>query len=775
MKMVLSASDRIDRFLSGGQDRLFDFVNNPAFFLPRLEDETEYTSRLRATAKMLYIAANETSGGVGFRFRSSSMSNGYKAYELAEDYSDRILDATEARFGEAFLTTQSLGKYVATSEMLNRVILPHREVDYKAANRVEARFPEDGIQVPIEAEHGIRIQRSNPALSQGATFQDRTYEMWWVPRVLDSIGYIYGGDRPYSRYANMEDLTGDLIQCGLRDADREHVGPGTKFDITDEHGNPVPFADRAWARAQHIVDVVERGFRSDLAVASLVVQFQLDDWLRNGDGPIDLDKVHPILRKRDMVELKQMDRLKEIMLPYIAQKCASWIPYMEDANLKAYFEKNILPLAGNAPELTGEEIKKELFAHHPVGGFVHPVLSSESAVGAAFKSASAPHVEKPAKRRSNDGNFFKSPSALFDDGHFDKLDLWEQAALPFLMGAMESFRLPESKPRTAFFSCEPKGGERALAFLEKHNVDTVREAQSAIDPNDPESFAKTVIEANREEALKDAGSLLKTSDFKARKVANVVSTLNMQNIAAAVEKNREFVAAAGSRKLSSRAFFALMQEWFDRNAEVFVMRKGWEAHQDEVQLAVRGVLAATGMIERPYDGGKYKMEMFVNAKKGSGKSLQKQDMYDLVTTLGKKVDSWLDKDVKAREHYVSMARLLQVLDMYADPGRMNYELSRDPASGATVKSEIIHWKNVDPHLMDFWDHDPAKKRELLALRETVREKLLTIGVRYFAPEDLNGLHEDYSKAWHDVHGQDSILRRGTAGQQVIHGWGKPSV
>ena len=258
-------------------------------------------------------------------------------------------------------------------------------------------------------------------------------------------------------------------------------------------------------------------------------------------------------------------------------------------------------------------------------------------------------------------------------------------------------------------------------------------------------------------------------------VKNIVSTNNFLNIAAAVEKNREFVAADGPQKLSPRARLALMMQWMDRNPQAIAVRKDWDVHHDEAQMMVRALQIATGLVERPFSGGRHKMEIFKYYQ--DGKTLEKQDMYDLVTTLGRTVDKMLSKEPppEAREHYLAMARMVQILDMYIDPGRMNFAYSKDPETGATHKSEVINWREVDQDLMAFWHEDPAKQAELKDFRDHIRGKLLNIGVLYFNENDLKGLHEDYTAAWNEVRGKDASERRRKYGdRQTFQEWKGPT-
>jgi len=786
--MALSASGRIDRILSGKQIHPFDWVNLPLFYDPRPEEGTEYTNRLRDATKMAYVAANEMSYGLKFLFRPSAMSNGALAYELVNDCTDiqekNILAFGYRRFGRQVKTTQNLKNTVAGSELMNRVILPNRETDFRAANKIESRFGDMAVVVPIEFENAPRTQKSNNALSQGASFQDWTFESWWGPRVIDASGHVLGGNKRYeSRYLGIEDLMADLIQCGMLDKYREHVGSGKQFDVIDEEGRVVPLADRAWGRAKHIFERTEDNFATDLAVAVLVAQFQIDDWLRGKDKPIGFDainmkNVHHTLARRGEAELARMDRLKEMMLPYIAEKCADIVPYLEDPNLKKYFEEKVIPAKGKFKDLDLEQVKKALFSEPILGDLNDSDLPKKAATAEKFDRAAlnTKFSHKPAKRRSTDGHYFETSARLFEDDHFSRLSLWEQAALPFIIGAIESFRLPEEAPRSMFYIAEPKGGALAKEYMQERGIDWLKEAYSAEDQIDgDDNFAKQVIEPNKKQTPEDVAAIVRLGEVYNRGIRNIVSSNNFINIAEAAEKYRNFVAADGPQKLSPRARLALMMEWMDRNPEAIAVRKDWQVHHDEAQMVVRALQIATGLVKRPYNGGDYKMEMFSYDQ--DKKKLAKLNMYDLVMTLGKNVDDMLSMTPppEAKEHYLAMARMIQILDMYADPGRMNYEYHKNPRTGATDKSEIIHWREVDPSLMGFWHDDPAKKAELIDFRDHIRRKLLNVGVLYFNENDLEGLHEDYKAAWNEAQGMDASERRRSYGdRQTYQRWEGPT-
>jgi len=774
--MTETALQRVERILSGKPTCPFDFFNNTMFYDPKPPEKGEYADRLKSQPVVAYAAVNAVSRGVELVFPPGAMSNGYLAYALAEDYSEKIRHATKSEQGEGYLTTQRLKHRVSPEELLNRVILPNR-LQNAAVNAIaHGLYPDKGVMGVIGFEGSVRTTRSNNALSQGATFQDWTFERWWGPRVIDSASMMLHADHIYSRYGALEELLGDQIQCGLLDDYRAHIGPGKKYDVVDAAGEHITLADRAWENAKHIVDVVERGFRSDLALAALVGRFQLDDWLRGGeDSPIDRKKVHPVLAKRSAEELARMDRLKEIMLPYIAAKCTVWSKHAEHEGLNAYYERNILPLI---PELSADNTKAlvtELFAYQPKGGFAHPVMGAKQDKPAYTEKSSLRHafdarrVQK-AQVQVRDDKYFEARADLFEDHHFGRLSIWEQAALKFILPAMESTDLPTAKSKRFMYLCDPKGGAIAGDWARKHGVGYLKEAQAAEDQFGKDNFFKSVIQKADKAGRKATQSLAQEPLLEARGVGNVSSTLDFLDVRAAAQQNRAFVASRGEQRYSSRAHLALQMEFFDRNVEGLVVGKEWANHPHHNQMVVRAVMNAVGLVDRGYDGGKYQMEVLEYNPAGQGldQRFKKLDLHDLVSAMGATAEAMLDQvpHVPDKSTYLALARLIEITDKLIDPARANVSRSVDREKGKEIANEIIDWRAVDPELIAFMYADPVKKADLTAtkpgepqsMRDRLREKLINVAVMEFEPEDLQGLGSDYEAAWAKVHGHDALQR-----------------
>lgn len=773
--MTETALQRVERILSGKPTCPFDFFNNTMFYDPKPPEKGEYADRLKAQPVVAYAAVNAVSRGVELVFPPGAMSNGYAAYALAEDYAEKIRQATASEDGgHGYNTTQRLKHRVAGEELLNRVILPNRLQNANINALARDLYTDKGVMGVIGFEGSVRTTRSNNALSQGATFQDWTFERWWGPRVIDSAAMMLHGDHAYSRYGALEELLGDQIQCGLLDDYRRHIGPGKKYDVVDAQGVHITLTDRAWETAKHIVDVVERGFRSDLALAALVGRFQLDDWLRtrHDPTPIDRRKLHPVLADRSADELARMDRLKEIMLPYIAAKCVSWSKYAEHDGLNAYYAKNILPLTPELPIDNTKALVAELFAYQPKGGFAHPVLGQgmvPSVKNGLSKVFDGQAMRKP-QLQIRDDNYFAPRAALFEDHHFSKLSVWEQAALTFILPAMESVDLSTKASKRFMYLCDPKGGAIAGDWARKHGVSYLKEAQSAEGQYARNNFYKNVIVKSDKAGRKAVDALARENALAMRGVGNVFSTLDFLDVRAVAQKNRAFVASPGEQRYSSRAHLALQIEFFDRQAEGLVLGKEWANHPHHNQLVVRAVLNAVGLVDRGYDGGKYQMEIFEydTAAQNETDRLKKLDLHDLLTAMAASVEPMMAQvsHVPDKATYLACARLLEITDKLVDPGRANIARSQNRETGKEESHEIIDWRAVDPALIGFMYTDPQKKADLSAtkpgqaqsLRDRLRAQLLQVAVLEFEPADMKGLGEDYHAAWAKVHGYDASER-----------------
>lgn len=789
--MASTSREIIGRIVNGKkQNHPFDFINNLMFYSFPVDREQEHVRRLLAQARVAATAAEIASKNLKTVTETGSMSNGLAAYRQMLRDKDKALQSVDE---SGLLSTQDIKYKIAPKQLLDNVVLPNRIKNQRSGDEMERIFPDHAAVVVADFEAPIRETQSNNALSQGATFQDPIYETYWLPRFYRGDGQALGGDHAWSRYANPEEITGDIIQCGLADDLREGLSAGKDYFVVDrKDGQPVTLTDRAWETAKHIVDVREHGFKSDFAVAALIARFQIDDWLNGPDhGPLDMSKVAPVLAERSDEEKQRMAQLKEIMLPYIADKCLSWFPFEKDPSLKTYVEKNVIPAAGTYNEAGKQQFLDTLFSYHPKGGsndFLHSQYSFaiEPAANDNRLSGGFAAAARTVKRRDTGGEHFHDEAQLFDVKRqlYDDLSIWQQAATSFVASALEGIRLPDTAATAAFFASHRKGGTIAQTWADKRGVKFLKEAQNASDNlRDKDGFIKAVMEKNAKAYAKQQAEIPSLPGAEIRGIKQVMSTLDFDELNDLVDENREFVAADGTQRLSSNALLALEMEWFDRNAQALILAKDWQNHPHNVQMAVRAVQHATGLTDRIYPGGDYRMEIFVldPDEADPAKKLKKQDLYDLIATLGKHVEYCLDQNppVPDREAFVACAQLLEIADKLGDPGRMNYTTVSNPQTGKASKHETIAWNLVDSEFYRFWENEPAKRAQLSAtaegatetLRDRLRGKLLEKGVSIFGPDDLAGLHDEFTKKWTEVNGVIDLQGRRNKGQSQTRNLG----
>ncbi|MBI4031831.1 MAG: hypothetical protein HY370_09140 [Proteobacteria bacterium] len=787
----LSAADRIDRFLCGKQQHPFDFVNNPIFFSPRPDEKSDYTKFLRNKAKLDYTLSNITNKGLHHGIVIGSMSNGHEAYHVAEENREKIIESSKTWARVPGLTTQRLSHAVAPEILMSRIVLPYRQQNAFYTGLAANAKPEMAW-IGVGAYEGVlRNTRESNAVMRGAKYQDYTFEDWWVPKVIDCSAMMLGGDWSYSRYGNAEAIVADMTQAGFLDHLRDHSGPGAAFSVVDASGRPVTLADRAWETAKHIVDVVERGFITDFAVAALVARFQLDDWLRDtsGKSPIDRGKAHPVLLNRSREDLARMDRLKEIMLPYIAAKCAHWMPYGEDKNLKSYFKAKVLPAAKDFDASAVQASKDELFAYLPDCGFINPdyygpgKIQVPSSLQMAFQEAGA--GEAYPRRRGTDGDYFRTKSAIFERNHFDRLPIWEQSFLTIAAGAHEVFDNPKALPRSFFIAIDPKGGTHARKYAEAKGLLFVKEAQAHGDPvdNRKNGFVAQVVDPRRKLAGEMRDLLGGDALFGADGAANIVTYVDFLDGYKDALRFADGIAAQGEKSnLSSRAKLEGPMDWMERNATGIVLLPDWPYSPKEVEFVMAAVKLKLGLTPRPFDGAKYRMDiyMFDPDAKGLESKLKEQSLHDLIATLGAVAEKWMDSKppVPARDTCLVLAQLLELSDKMLDPMHRNAQHTVNPLTGVKSASEIVRWSEVNlmsPGFTRFRWTEPEKARDLMAsavgdggresMRDRLYRKLLIVAAAQFEEEDLEGLHPDYTDAWVCAHGLDSLEKeRKTPGQ-----------
>ena len=440
----------LNRYADFKQKHPSDFVNETTMYDPGPEPGTSGTEHLLALTKARVLIALEGAEGMDVAYLRQAITNGDLMFELVRRNEKKIREATKARYGEAFLTTQTLGRYLPKETRELEAAAPNKQKNLDAAQMAERSFPDHAIFSPFDSEGIVITQKKEHAMSQSAVLQDWAFEMFYIAflrmkakEMVTGIPFIMDGDGVYSRNGAPEDIEAEVQHFGFFYDFLQGKNAGF-FDI---NGNEVPLFDRLWEGSKHIFDVVEDGFRVDFATTRLLTQFMYYDWLKDGHHKLDKKHVHPSLQKlmgdsnKAKGERARIEKLRTFIMPYLAEKCLDWTPFDKDPDLNAYVETEVLKHKGHLKPI--EEIRKELFRYIPMGGY-RAAKKQEAFPGAkdasrekwlarnAFRGAN-----ETIKRRGPDLNAFEGQKPFFDDHYFKRLSTSrEQAALKIAINSL---------------------------------------------------------------------------------------------------------------------------------------------------------------------------------------------------------------------------------------------------------------------------------------------------------------------------------------------------
>ncbi len=459
----------------------------------------------------------------------------FRGHISPEDFADAVEEETRGTLDPAILklTVQRLADALDPAIMAADVFeenYGNNDIAVKAAREQLKAF----IIGPGDREGHLRAINMIHSMAQGAKFEDIIFEIhMWGPICLHEVNAgIYFHDHAWSRHAAMEKGIALAIQYGVQQP--LQIRQFESCDITDIKGRDVSVVDQAWEEARHIVDVVERGFRTEVAAALLLTRFMYDDYYREGmDDKLFLDHAHDTVKAHynDAGEVAKMDMLKSIMLPYMAQHC-DWSTLQaaldNDAGLRRYWDEKVTPMLGKTPDFkqalaqfpelaakmgddyeppaeTVRATEEIVFGYLPRGGYEShwklakyvkhrkdPPLTitdfgTQAEAGSPWQGVHEnPFCQELAPRRFHDNLFeqlgvTRSRTDKPNQNHMTPDQLW---ALTFV-NACRDGAPPHDKGRTLFYLDDPSGGIHAGAYLDKHQGDSAdhpAEAKAAFNP-----------------------------------------------------------------------------------------------------------------------------------------------------------------------------------------------------------------------------------------------------------------------------------------------------
>lgn len=722
-----------------------DLFNNPDLYWPKRDPKDPLHIKLQKNAEGYAAHASRAHSFYKSAMLYCSMSGGYYGYAIAEKYPEKILDGSR-RFihgdDQPFMTIQRLQEVLGSDIMKNEVFERNGLLNQTATEYARLRMPEFYIAGPDDREGHLRDLGRNHSMLRGAGYMDSTFEqgIYLKKCLLEHERGVYFADHAWSRNACMEKAVPVATQYGSQYV--LDARDGKSYDIVDIEGRPVSIADQAWEDARHLVDVVERGFRSEPSATLLLSRFMHDQMAIEKSPLLDHERAHISVRERfeNPAEAQRMDRLKEIMLPYLAERCAwpTLMPVIQnDPHLQAFWEEHVIPKRADMMPIA--RIEKTILSYVPRGGFDAGELrqkveerrdpkSRKIAFSATSRTPSAkgvhnsPFDPKFDPIMFNDRNFARLGATRSPDSNPDNNHLgFEQNAAILIVNAYREARRPLNGARTLLYLDDANSGLAASAFEKRHNITDGRAIKTVFDPVAQDSQAFRVTEEQSHKAIIEQGTkdLMREDRFEDWRsqygVGNIVGLSDFRASAASFKDNdlRLGVAAEGPLEMGDAGIETCARRFTTLVGDGLLLKPG-KIKAIEAGIISDALCVATGLVERAHEGGKFAFDFFMwndyMKPREEQSAPQKMNIGDLYLHLGRTVKANLESKNPAKmiEHNIALARLSEIYEMIIDPGRKNTVCERDPKTGAESTRKVIDTTLIDPvFILDIIENDPG--------------------------------------------------------------------
>ncbi len=711
-----------------------DLINNQGSYWPRPIKDDPYWTMLQKNAEGFTFDGSRFAAPHKKAMMYCAMSGGWLGYEKAERYPHKILEHSQRikdPNDSEFMTIQRLQEALDSSIMGPDIFARNGRLNQAAVEYASRHMPDYHISGPDDREGTLRALHSIHPILRSASYQDAVFEqgVWGPECLLEYRRGIYFADHAWSRNAALEKGVALAVQYGNKFTLDARDGMG--YDIVDIQGRPVSITDQAWEDARHIVDVVERGFRTELAVALLASRFMHDDLWASGAKTLDRRHADKGVKAHyaNPAQQERMKLLKDTMRPYLAERC-NW-PTLhrvlrEDPALENYWNNEVLPSRPNFKSIPA--VEKLILPYVPRGGFEHPALKIKAEQRADPKTlVSFPLAAKPARTLGIHDNPFdaKSDPKIFNDRNWARLGAtskpdqtpandhltFEQIAALLVVNATRKARRPANAPRVALYLDDPKGGKAGAEFIKEHGIANPGKLAGSFDPlaRSGANFHDTLVLENGQflgGRLKAYASSYALSNWRDDyQMGNVIGLSDFAAAGSKYKHNglRQGIQAEGPAEMTVAGIETAVRRFIDIEANAIILPAG-EITQRQSRYLVEGALAALGQAPRHDNGTEFQMEFFIddlqNDEDGNPAEPRKAGLAEIIIRMGTQLKSKMEQpNFDPRQHrdlIVSTARMIDIYEKLIDPERCNVKTTRDPKSGEDKQSKIIDWNQVDP-------------------------------------------------------------------------------
>ena len=700
-------------------------------------------------------------------------SSGYDAWHIAGTwFPEAVLEHSQWMTGgqdEPFITTIALNRGAIDKEIMKSEIFAKNDRDMITAAGIAGHHnPSINVTAPPHRERYTRAIKDMHPILRGDEYEDWTFEIpYWGPaKLFDFFHAFRHRDGAWSNNTPLERAIDLAVRFGIKKPLDARGGDQT--DVTDIYGRPVSLYDEAHEAARHVLDIATREltldgktyrYRTEKGVAYLMTFFMYNRMYKNGDPEIDRERAHPEIKAHygDDDAVAALDKLETQMLPVLADLC-DW-PTLHTildndygGYLRAYWDNHVKPAKDCLDGL--DTLKRDIIGFVPRGGlwqrkdlferagcdkptYRDNPVTDLSTVFTQAKSISIPnglHEDTFAREFDpkifNDRNYARlgNTSTPDEDPDSKRLTAEQVAATITLYPMRHSFQPAHIAPRTLLYLDDAGSGERPgqYRFGRAEKVQDGGELSTKKDPLDDGGTTYTgQFGAEHAADLQErADSLLTDGSYAQWRAENNIGNIVADSdIAAGLKRlegyregldapNNMAIQQFGPIKAPDAAKETIGRRLIDMDCQGLVIADGPSSGL-ECNYLVEGALAALGQTPRPYEGGDFQFEIFMDPDPLKPPHLagapQKLDLMDIAIHLGLQAKYHLDRN-KAPDNadlLIATERIFDLADKLTDPGRMNSYTELHKKYGKPKDECILDLNQGDPAFKAFCENMPG--------------------------------------------------------------------
>lgn len=656
-----------------------------------------------------------------------AITNGKLYYDTAEKHERRI---REARNGH--LVTYRMGEVLNKGEL---ALLTEKNKN-KALSRLEGfqkKFPEAMIISPTGMEAMLKTLMDEAGFSNRQMLRDEDFEAFWIGVCLISNMGGLADEVAHSRNGNFETFALHATRYGIipfrPEGDTKLVFPNGK--------SATPY-DYLATQFEQLVDVIPRGFTSDLTTKMAVRAIMLEDMRVNFYehpqwGRLDQGKISPELKDLGHDHDKAFNELADEFIAFmhkyeLGQHLGDLFGLEGYDNLPEYYEERLADLKNRIgePKVDLNSLRQKLkswWENH---------LPMESALRDNEEDLEAQIFPIPYQL---DGSFFSKKAFLFDEEHYEQCDPSAQIALKAFMGLHETPKLPLLDPGKAngeiFVLTDRRGGAYAQDFANDNKVVNPAEARGLTN-----SFTEANFETVKDQTIRKNRRIARTLR-KLNPKAIVSTSENIENDASNFLTNRDAIAETGAERFSSIEKTAYTEELLRRRGRLAVFDTNWENSSYLTFSRLQARKVQLGLVSRPVNMPKNNMTVadMKDDNQSKAKPYEVKGLYNDLKVMHDYMQRLVDNETEEYPRHVvkGMLELIIFADCY-------YNAEMNAIAG-------IDWQSVPGSLKKGLEDN---KDEFIELKKNAKEMILKHGLSSLTQEELEGdiaeIDRDYSVA-----------------------------